>query len=47
MAMGESVKALSFYQRALDIKKKSLPDDHPALATAYNNMAWVYMDMKD
>ena len=43
--MGEYSKALSSYERSLEIYKKALPPNHPDLATSYNNIGGVYDDM--
>ena len=43
--MGEYSKALSSYERSLEIKKVALPPNHPGLATSYNNIAGVYKNM--
>ena len=39
---GRVLKALSFYEKALEILQKTLPPNHPDLATSYNNIAMVY-----
>ena len=33
------------YEKCLDIEKKSLPANHPSLATSYNNIGGVYGSM--
>jgi tetratricopeptide (TPR) repeat protein len=43
--MGEYSKALSSYERSLEIKKIALPPNHPSLATSYNNIGLVYDNM--
>jgi tetratricopeptide (TPR) repeat protein len=40
--MGQYSKALSFYETAREIFEKSLPSNHSALATSYNNIAYMY-----
>ncbi|CAF3966410.1 unnamed protein product, partial [Adineta steineri] len=40
--MGEYSKALSYYEKALEIQEKSLPSDHPDSAITYNNIGSVY-----
>ncbi|CAF4676199.1 unnamed protein product, partial [Rotaria sp. Silwood2] len=40
--LGEYSKAITFYERALDIKEKTVPQNLPALATSYNNIGNVY-----
>ena len=42
---GDYPEAVSFYERAFEILKKSLPDNHPSLATSYNNIGAVYKNM--
>ena len=42
---GDYKGALSFYERALEIRKKSLPANHPSLGTTYNNIGEVYDNM--
>ena len=43
--MGEYSKALSYYERSLEICKVALPPNHPDLATSYNNIGFVYYNM--
>ena len=43
--MGEYSKALSSYERSLEITKVALPSNHPDLATSYNNIGMVYYNM--
>jgi tetratricopeptide (TPR) repeat protein len=45
--MEEYSKALSFYEEALEIKQKTFPPNNPSLATSYNNIAFVYENMKN
>ncbi|CAM4750050.1 unnamed protein product [Rotaria magnacalcarata] len=33
--------AATFYEKSLEIKQKTLPEDHPSLATSYNNLGGV------
>ena len=42
MKQGKYEEALAMYEKALSIKLKKLGDDHPDVATTYNNMANVY-----
>lgn len=42
---GEYAKALSSFEKALEIRQNTLPPNHPALATSYNNIASVYTEM--
>ncbi len=44
---GEYTKALSFYEKDLEISRKTLPPNHPSLATSYNNIGWVYRNTED
>jgi tetratricopeptide (TPR) repeat protein len=44
--MGEYSKALSSHEKALEIKQKTLPPNHPDFATSYNNIGSVYYEMK-
>ena len=44
-SMGEYSKALSYYEKDLEISKQALPPNHPDLATSYNNIGIVYDDM--
>ena len=39
--MGEYSKALSYYEKSLEIKQQSLPPNHPDLAASYNNIGEV------
>ena len=34
----EYSKALSYYEKALEIEQKTLPSNHPYLAISYNNI---------
>jgi tetratricopeptide (TPR) repeat protein len=43
--MGEYSKALSSHEKALEIYQKTLPANHPHLATSYNNTGLVYYNM--
>jgi tetratricopeptide (TPR) repeat protein len=40
--MGEYSKAISYYEKALEISQKTLSAIHPDLATSYNNIGLVY-----
>ena len=44
--MGEYSKALEYYEKSIEITKIALPTHRPDLATFYNNIAWVYYNMK-
>ncbi|CAF4201813.1 unnamed protein product [Rotaria sordida] len=43
--MGENSKALKYYGKNLEFKQKTLPPNHPNLATSYNNIGLVYYNM--
>ena len=45
--MGEYSKALSSLEKALEIRPKTLPENHPHLATSYSNIGGVYYYMND
>jgi tetratricopeptide (TPR) repeat protein len=42
---GDYEKAIEYYEKAHEIKKKTLPSDHPTLATFYSSIAAVYQQM--
>ncbi|CAF1191750.1 unnamed protein product [Adineta steineri] len=42
---GDYEKAISYYKQGLEIQEKTLPSNHPSLATSYNNIGLVYYDM--
>ena len=44
-SQGEYSKALEYYEKSHEIYVKSLPPNHPDLATSYNNIGLVYSDM--
>ncbi|CAF4009011.1 unnamed protein product, partial [Rotaria sordida] len=44
-SIGEYLKALSAYERSLELKKLALPPNHPDLAASYNNIGAVYSNM--
>jgi tetratricopeptide (TPR) repeat protein len=44
---GEYKEAITFYEKALEIKQKTLPPNHPHLAGSYNNIGVVYYNMGD
>ncbi|CAF3712435.1 unnamed protein product [Adineta steineri] len=44
---GDYKKAICCYKEVLEIQQKSLPSNHPSLATSYNNIGMVYYNMKD
>ncbi|CAF1495401.1 unnamed protein product, partial [Rotaria sp. Silwood1] len=35
---GQYKEAVSFYEKSLEIKRKTLPEDHSSLANTYNNI---------
>ncbi|CAF1432424.1 unnamed protein product [Rotaria sordida] len=43
--ISEYSKALSSYERSVEINKIALPQNHPDLATSYNNIGNVYYNM--
>ncbi|CAF4002337.1 unnamed protein product [Rotaria sp. Silwood1] len=43
--MGDYLKALEFYEKDLEITKKTLPPIHPDLTISYNNIGLLYDDM--
>ena len=43
--MGEYSKALSSYERSLEVMKVALPPNHPDLAASYNNIGNLHADM--
>jgi tetratricopeptide (TPR) repeat protein len=45
--MGEYSKALSYYEKALEIRQKTLPSNHPAFLQSYNNIGLVYYHTRD
>ncbi len=45
--MGDYSKALSYYEKALEIKEKILPPNHPSLAISYTCHGSVYVEMGD
>ena len=42
---GDYKGALLYYEKCLDIRQKSLPANHPSLATSYSNIGSVYDNM--
>ncbi|CAF1681225.1 unnamed protein product [Adineta ricciae] len=42
---GDYKMAIEYYEKALEIREKTLPSNHPDLATSYNNIGAVYMNM--
>ncbi len=45
--MEEYSKALLFYEKALEIRQKTLSPNHPDLASSYCNIGCVYRNMND
>jgi tetratricopeptide (TPR) repeat protein len=43
--MCEYSKALSYYEKALEIQQETLPTNHPDLAASYNNIGTAYCGM--
>ncbi|CAF1069184.1 unnamed protein product [Adineta steineri] len=44
---GDCEKAIWYYEKALEIREKHLPSNHPHLASSYNNIGSVYDKMGD
>ncbi|CAF1429434.1 unnamed protein product [Adineta steineri] len=42
---GDHEKAIRYYEQGLEIQQKTLPSNHPDLATSYNNIGSVYDSM--
>jgi tetratricopeptide (TPR) repeat protein len=42
---GKYAEAIEFYEKYLEICQKTLPANHPLLATSYHNIGWVYYNM--
>ncbi|CAF1107363.1 unnamed protein product [Adineta steineri] len=42
---GDYEKAIWYYEQGLEIEQKTLPSNHPSLATSYNNIGKVYDNM--
>jgi tetratricopeptide (TPR) repeat protein len=42
---GEYKEAITYYEKGLEIKKKTLPANHLSLAVSYNNIGLVYKNM--
>jgi tetratricopeptide (TPR) repeat protein len=42
---GKYIEAIEFYEKALQIEQKTLPADHPHLASSYNNIGLVYKNI--
>ncbi|CAF4456069.1 unnamed protein product, partial [Adineta steineri] len=40
-------KALSYYEKAYEIRQQSLPPNHPDLAQSYNNIGNVHYNMEN
>ena len=45
--MGDYPKALSYYEKDLEINKQSLPPNHPDVAASYNNIGLVHEYMNN
>jgi len=45
--MGDLKKSLEYSAKALEIKERLFPGDHPDKATSYNNIGNIYKDMGD
>jgi tetratricopeptide (TPR) repeat protein len=44
---GEYEEAITFYEKSLEIKQKTLPPNHLSFASTYNNIGAVYQNMGD
>ncbi|CAF4185574.1 unnamed protein product, partial [Rotaria sp. Silwood2] len=44
---GQYKEAIRFYEKSLEINRKTLPEAHPSLALSYNNIGMVYDRMGD
>ncbi|CAF0966834.1 unnamed protein product [Rotaria sordida] len=44
---GEYADAIAYYKQSIEIKQKTLPSNHPDLATSYNNIGLVYSKMNN
>ncbi|CAF3189302.1 unnamed protein product [Rotaria sp. Silwood2] len=44
---GQYREAISFYEKYLEIKQKTICEDHPLLAATYNNIGLAYNNMGD
>ncbi|CAF0724815.1 unnamed protein product [Adineta steineri] len=44
-AQGDYKKAIWYFEQGLEIWEKTIPSNHPLLATSYNNMSGVYYDI--
>jgi tetratricopeptide (TPR) repeat protein len=42
---GKYTEAIKYFEESLEIRQKSLPSNHPDLATSYNNIGQVYSNM--
>jgi tetratricopeptide (TPR) repeat protein len=45
MNQGKYAEAITYYEKSLKIEQKTLPANHPSLATSYNNIGWVHYKM--
>jgi tetratricopeptide (TPR) repeat protein len=46
-SQGEYHEAIIFYEKSLEIDKKTLPPNHPDLGSSYNNIGNMYFNMGD
>jgi tetratricopeptide (TPR) repeat protein len=44
---GKYREAITYYEKSLKIRQKTLPANHPDLATSYNNIGLVYKNMEE
>jgi tetratricopeptide (TPR) repeat protein len=45
MDQGKHTDAITYYEKSLEIRQKTLPANYPSLATSYNNIGEVYRNM--
>ena len=45
VGQGDHKMAIQYHEKALEIRQKTLPPNHPLLAISYNNIAEVYYNM--
>ncbi len=42
---GKYTEAITYFEKSLEIRQKTLPDNHPHLATSYNNIGLAYSNI--
>jgi tetratricopeptide (TPR) repeat protein len=45
--MNEYSKALPYFEKSLEIKQQTLPQNHPSLASTYDNIGTLHENMKN